>query len=44
MAGDYKRFSLTAAQKEVKEESATAVLEPAIPVRQQAAVRAPSPV
>lgn len=38
MAGDYKRFSLTAAQKEVKEESATAVLEPAIPVRQQAAL------
>lgn len=42
MAGIYKRFSLTAAQEEAKE-SAAAVLEQAIPVRQQAAVRAPSP-
>lgn len=42
MAGVYKRFSLTAAREEAKE-SAAAVLEQAIPVRQQAAVRAPFP-
>lgn len=42
MAGIYKRFSLTAAQEEAKESAAT-VLEQAIPVRQQAAVRVPSP-
>ena len=44
VAGVYKWFSLTAAREEAKEEAAAGVLEQAIPVRQQAAVRAPLPL
>lgn len=44
LAGVYKRFSLAAAPQQAEEDSTAVVQEQALPVRQQAAVRAPLPL